>query len=125
MKLKITDGSQALLALTPTGSSVALRLTSPVAVAALRHYFELLWREARPLTGAPPPSDSARERQRREIVALMQQGFKDEAIARKLGLTTRTVRRRISEFMDELCAETRFAAGAEAQRRGWFDGSAE
>lgn len=125
MKLKITDGSQALLALTPTGSSVALRLTSPVAVAALRHYFELLWREARPLTGAPPPSDSARERQRREIVALMQQGFKDEAIARRLGLTSRTVRRRISEFMDELCAETRFAAGAEAQRRGWFDGSAE
>ncbi|WP_405477516.1 helix-turn-helix domain-containing protein [Streptomyces canus] len=125
MKMKITDGSQALLALTPTGSSVALHLTSPVAVAALRHYFELLWREARPLTGAPPPSDSARERQRHEIVALMRQGLKDEAIARRLRLTPRTVRRRISEFMDELSAETRFAAGAEAQRRGWFDGSGD
>lgn len=121
MKLKITDGSQALLALTPTGSSVALHLTSPVAVEALRHYFELLWREARPLTNAPSPSGSDRERQRHEIVALMRQGFKDEAIARRLALTPRTVRRRISEFMDELSAETRFAAGAEAQRRGWFD----
>jgi len=121
MKLKITDGSQALLALTPTGSSVALHLTSPVAVEALRHYFELLWRDARPLTLSASSSGGERERQRHEIAALMRQGLKDEAIARRLGLTPRTVRRRISEFMDELAAETRFAAGAEAQRRGWFD----
>ncbi|ARP73108.1 DNA-binding response regulator [Streptomyces pluripotens] len=123
VKMKLTDGLQALMALTPTGSSVALHLTSPVVVDALRHYFELLWREARPLT-APPPSSGAveeRERQRLGIAALMRQGLKDEAIARRLGLTSRTVRRRISEIMDELSAETRFAAGAEAQRRGWFD----
>jgi DNA-binding NarL/FixJ family response regulator len=127
MKMKITDGSQALLALTPTGSSVALHLTSPVMVDALRHYFELLWQEARPLT-APPPSGGAlgeRERQRLGIAALMRQGLKDEAVARRLGLTSRTVRRRISELMDELAAETRFAAGAEAQRRGWFDETGE
>ncbi|WP_406439897.1 helix-turn-helix domain-containing protein [Streptomyces sp. NBC_00631] len=125
MKLKVTDGAQALLALTPTGSSAALHLTSPVAVDALRHYFELLWREARPLTLSGSSGYGDREGQRHEIAALMRQGLKDEAIARRLGLTPRTVRRRISEFMEELAAETRFAAGAEAQRRGWFDAPAE
>lgn len=121
MKMKITDSSQALVALTPTGSSAALHLTSPVAVDALRHYFELLWRDARPLGLRPSPTTGERERQRHEIAALMRQGLKDEAVARRLGLTPRTVRRRISEFMQELSAETRFAAGAEAQRRGWFE----
>lgn len=121
VKMKITDRSQALLALTATGSSVALHLNSPVAVDALRQYFELLWQQARPFGAAPLRSAGERERQRREVAALMNQGFKDEAIARRLELTPRTVRRRISELMEEFGAETRFAAGAEAQRRGWFD----
>ena len=121
MKMKITDRSQALLALTPTGSSAALHVTSPVAVDALRHYFDLLWCSARPLTLPSPGNGSERERQRNEVAVLMREGFKDEAIARRLDLTPRTVRRRISELMNELAAETRFAAGAEAQRRGWFD----
>jgi hypothetical protein len=125
VKMKVTDSAQALLALSLTGSSVALHVTSRVVVDALRHYFELLWRDARPLTVSAPAGGGDRRRQRLEIAALMRQGLKDEAIARRLGLTARTVRRRISEFMDELSADTRFAAGAEAQRRGWFDAPEE
>ncbi|MFD9130641.1 hypothetical protein [Kitasatospora sp. NPDC059571] len=121
MKMKVTDRSQALLALTTTGSSVALHLNSPVAVEAMRQYFELLWQRARPFGVAPPRSAGERNRRRREVAELMNQGFKDEAVARRLDLTPRTLRRRISEIMDELGAETRFAAGAEAQRRGWFE----
>jgi DNA-binding NarL/FixJ family response regulator len=37
-----------------------------------------------------------------------------------MGLSLRTVRRRIAELMIELGADTRFQAGAEAVRRGWL-----
>jgi DNA-binding NarL/FixJ family response regulator len=45
-------------------------------------------------------------------------GAKDETIARQLGVSLRTVRRRVAELMDELGASTRFQAGMEAVRRG-------
>jgi DNA-binding NarL/FixJ family response regulator len=40
-------------------------------------------------------------------------------IARSLGVSLRTVRRRIAELLAELGVESRFQAGAEAVRRGW------
>ena len=45
-------------------------------------------------------------------------GAKDEQIARTMGLSLRTVRRRVADLMIELGADTRFQAGAEAVRRG-------
>ena len=47
-------------------------------------------------------------------------GAKDEQIARTLGLSLRTVRRRVADLMIELGADTRFQAGVEAARRGWL-----
>ena len=47
-------------------------------------------------------------------------GAKDEQIARALGLSLRTVRRRVAEILDELGADSRFQAGVEAVRRGWI-----
>ena len=47
-------------------------------------------------------------------------GAKDEQIARALGLSVRTVRRRVADLLDELGADSRFQAGVEAVRRGWM-----
>ena len=47
-------------------------------------------------------------------------GAKDEQIARTLGLSLRTVRRRVADLMIELGVDTRFQAGVEAARRGWL-----
>ena len=47
-------------------------------------------------------------------------GLTDEAIARQLGLSHRTVQRRVAAFMADLGAHTRFQAGVKAalqQRR--------
>ena len=38
----------------------------------------------------------------------------------KLGLSLRTVRRRVADLMTELGADSRFQAGVEAARRGWL-----
>ena len=67
------------------------------------------------------PSSRARARRaRRSSSASSASGAKDEQIARTMGLSLRTVRRRIAELMIELGADTRFQAGAEAARRGWL-----
>ena len=42
------------------------------------------------------------------------------AVARNLGLSLRTVRRRIAALMNDLGVDTRFQAGVEAARRGWL-----
>ena len=61
-----------------------------------------------------------RSSERTFILRQLQSGSKDEQIARTMGLSLRTVRRRIAELMIELGADTRFQAGAEAARRGWL-----
>lgn len=52
------------------------------------------------------------------LVDLMALGLKDEAIARILGWSLRTVRRRIAALMDEQGVETRFQLGAALLARG-------
>jgi DNA-binding NarL/FixJ family response regulator len=46
-------------------------------------------------------------------------GAKDEQIARALGVSLRTVRRRVAALLADLGVRSRFQAGVEAMRRGW------
>ncbi len=57
---------------------------------------------------------------RRMLLQQLAAGAQDEQIARRLGLSLRTVRRRVAELMTALGAESRFQAGVEAARRGWL-----
>ncbi|MHA3705265.1 LuxR family transcriptional regulator, partial [Jatrophihabitans sp. YIM 134969] len=54
------------------------------------------------------------------LLTLIGAGLKDEVIARQLGISARTLRRRSQELLAELGAANRFQAGAEAARRGWI-----
>ncbi|WP_157431462.1 helix-turn-helix transcriptional regulator [Actinomadura hibisca] len=119
MKMKLADEAVALIPLTPTGMSGALLLRSPVIVAALREYFELLWERAVPFgeEKAAGPLNA----QQKTILQLLVRGLDDEGIARRLRLSVTTVRRHITAIREELGVETRFAAGAAAVRRGWID----
>ncbi|WP_216852937.1 helix-turn-helix domain-containing protein [Phytoactinopolyspora halotolerans] len=56
----------------------------------------------------------------RELARLLASGLTDSAIARQLGLSTRTMRRRTRRLFDELAASNRFQAGVQAARRGWL-----
>ena len=60
----------------------------------------------------------------REVVTLLARGLKDDAIARRLGVSVRTVRRLISATIDDLQADSRFQAGVVAVQRGWVAGDA-
>ena len=83
--------------------------------------FEEFWARASPV----PELDSlvggeARPDLRRFLLQLLAAGQKDEQIARTLGMSLRTVRRRIADVMSDLGADSRFQAGVEAVRRGWI-----
>ncbi|MGW4133630.1 LuxR C-terminal-related transcriptional regulator [Amycolatopsis japonica] len=52
------------------------------------------------------------------VLDLLAAGLKDEVIARRVGLSERTLRRHIAAMMQELAAESRFQAGVAAARAG-------
>ena len=87
---------------------------------ALSALFETLWRLALPLSS--PVSNSSRQApvldaDEQRILALMNSGLSDEAIARQLGLSQRTLQRRVRALMDRFHAVTRYQLGVQAARR--------
>ncbi|WP_181309747.1 response regulator transcription factor [Nocardioides campestrisoli] len=90
----------------------------PGVVALLTGYFDALWDRAVALPERGAGAHLYAER--RLLLAELASGSRDEQIARTLGLSLRTVRRRIADLMIELGVDTRFQAGVEAARRGWL-----
>jgi DNA-binding CsgD family transcriptional regulator len=91
---------------------------APALVALVRALFDEYWARAAPLPGREDNGDSDELGDVRVVLELLQLGMKDETIARQLGVSLRTVRRRIAALMDDLGVATRFQAGLEAARRG-------
>lgn len=85
-----------------------------VVVGVLSTLFEELWARAQQLPWAPRTDGVI------QVLRLAAQGLCDESIARRLGVSVRTVRARWSDAMAELGAQSRFHAGVEAARRGWL-----
>lgn len=55
------------------------------------------------------------------LLDLMARGYTDEVVAQKLGLTARTLRRRLRSAMDKLGAASRFEAGFRLALSGWLN----
>jgi hypothetical protein len=114
-------GSTAALLSEDWGSSIGLRLVvrHHALIGALTALFDNLWDRAMPVPGLDA---SVRERRddRGLLLDQLAGGARDEQIARALGVSLRTVRRRVAEILDELGVESRFQAGVEAVRRGWL-----
>jgi DNA-binding CsgD family transcriptional regulator/predicted transcriptional regulator len=71
--------------------------------------------------GPPDPATGLRAPtvDERDLLAFVAAGATDDVIARQLGISPRTLRRRLHDLFDELGASNRFHAGVEAARRGW------
>ncbi|WP_225438449.1 LuxR C-terminal-related transcriptional regulator [Candidatus Frankia nodulisporulans] len=107
-------------------SGPVLLVRTPELTSVLLTLFEQVWDAAEPLADEPAadgartglddrPSDSERL-----LLRLLSLGVKDEAAARHLGVSVRTVRRMIADLMSRLDARSRFQAGTLATRRGWL-----
>lgn len=130
-KMALVDRRRAVMPLhmdPPLTRGVLIR--GSTMVVALVELFERLWREALPVRPELWSHDSSPEPAQEEepatdlglddrrLLALLAAGLKDDAIARQLGTSPRSLRRRLRHLLDELNAETRFQAGAQASRRG-------
>ncbi|MFI1098425.1 helix-turn-helix domain-containing protein [Streptomyces sp. NPDC020917] len=118
VKVAIADHRLALIPLSLDLTQVRAAIIRPSALLdAVVDYWELCWRQALPLDA--PAADPLGEEDR-QMLTLLVSGLKDEAIARQLGWSVRTMRRRTRRLHEQLGASNRFQAGVIASRRGWI-----
>lgn len=119
LKLLVVDGCRALLPLTASaaGGYCAVVVWHSAVTEALQKLFELAWQQATPL--GQPVADGELTEEERTLTRLLAAGMKDEAVARHLGVSLRTLRRRVSDLQERLGAASRFQLGMRAAQRGW------
>jgi sugar-specific transcriptional regulator TrmB len=119
LKMILADNNIAIVPLNislPRSPSLLVR--SSALLNALRAYFEMLWEQSSPIafssTGKhevnPPQSNLASE-DLKHLLPLLAAGLNDKTSAGELGISVRTLERRILELMEGLGARTRFQAG--------------
>jgi sugar-specific transcriptional regulator TrmB/DNA-binding CsgD family transcriptional regulator len=127
VKMVIADDTVAMLPLR------AERNTAPESVlvhaggvlSALIAYFETSWERAYPLWPNNAGDDLVEMRPGdideldSQVLALLLAGMTDQALAGQLGLSLRTVQRRIRALMDKAGVDTRIQLGWYAGRAGW------
>lgn len=91
---------------------------SPGVVRGVRSLFEAAWRTSAGLAEYRRTRPPELSEESRRILRLLGEGLKDEAAARRLGLSLRTYRRRVAELLVLLDAESRFQAGLRARELG-------
>ena len=121
MKLGLVDRRAALVPLYPAVEGGLLIHPSPL-LDGIRTMFEMFWDRGVPITALSEvhtrqmgdPVDATD----RELLRLMAAGLTDDAIGRRLGVTRRSVQRRVSRLMRELRATNRYQLGLQVERRG-------
>jgi DNA-binding CsgD family transcriptional regulator len=115
-QMMIFDGSTAVVSLDPDSLGAGVMMVRGAGVlVALTHLFEQTWADAAPLGGAVPAPAAAMEDglgdTDRAVLRLLADGLTDETVARRLGVSLRTVRRLMARLMKQLDTNSRFAAG--------------
>ncbi|MEE1736603.1 LuxR family transcriptional regulator [Streptomyces sp. BE147] len=122
VKLVIIDEVYALVSLSIKEADVhnTMLVVQPCGLfSALVALFEQSWQNALPFHGRTarpgglPPAD-------RRLLWLLAGGASDDVIARELGISRRTLFRRLQVLMARLGAANRFQMALQAQRSGWL-----
>jgi sugar-specific transcriptional regulator TrmB len=128
LRLLVVDRQLALLPLISDGTGdgeVGALLVHPSGLLdALRSLFDLVWQQAKPILTTEGAVHEAATEQIDEVdlrlLMLLQAGLTDQVIVGQLGLSLRTVQRRVHQLMDRAGVTTRFQLGLEAGRREWL-----
>ncbi|MHB9856769.1 helix-turn-helix transcriptional regulator [Streptomyces sp. YIM S03343] len=120
VKLLIVDGCRVLMPLTASaaGGYCCVVVRHSAVTEALQKLFDMSWQQATPLGRLDDDCELSEEE--RSLTRLLAAGMKDEAVARHMGVSLRTLRRRVSELQERLGAASRFQLGVRAAQRGWL-----
>ncbi|MCU7724409.1 LuxR C-terminal-related transcriptional regulator [Actinoplanes sp. KI2] len=131
IKLILADDDLALvpLTVTPGEDPGAVLLHRSGLLAAMDALFEIVWRHAHPLDASALGDPTGEEAGGlavdapgaldRKILALLLAGLTDQAVATQLGLSMRTLQRRLRRLMDLAGVRSRMQLGWYAARHDW------
>ncbi|MBJ8338081.1 helix-turn-helix domain-containing protein [Antrihabitans sp. YC3-6] len=94
-----------------------LEVRDPALVGTMAALLERFWKQSTKIESNPADQLAFSEREL-ELVLLLQAGYTDEATARRLGVSPRTVRRMTADLMQRLGARSRFEAGIKVAQLG-------
>ncbi|MCJ0871740.1 LuxR C-terminal-related transcriptional regulator [Streptomyces sp. AP-93] len=124
-RMLIYDRARAVIPIDPEVSAAgALVFRGPGIMATLCNLFEQVWEKAAPISGGRPHRRETEHGelsgQEQTVLQLLGEGYTDEVVARKLGVSVRTCRRITADLMARLGARSRFQAGLRAVELGWL-----
>ncbi|MGW2211307.1 LuxR C-terminal-related transcriptional regulator [Streptomyces sp. NPDC001781] len=121
-ELVLVDGQVAVLPHDPADPSAGVVVFRHTAtVTALRALFEQYWARGEELGSSPRSNELGLTPSERELLRQLADGATDEAAARRMGVSLRTVRRMAAALMERLGARSRFQAGYRAAALGWLN----
>jgi DNA-binding Lrp family transcriptional regulator len=119
-RLRIMDRRVALVALIGGQYDKIIVVHQSGLLDAILELFDTYWQRAQPIVSTAPETPDKPSTDDLLLLKMLQTGYKDQAIARQLGTSARTVTRRIAAMASRLGLETRFQLGTEAAKRGWI-----
>jgi len=128
LRVVIVDRELALVPMGPRDDGQPVRdalLVHPSGLLdALLSLFDFVWASASRVVASPSGVDEVSadvlEPLDTKMLALLLAGLTDATIGAQLGLSLRTVQRRVRQLMDRAHVDTRLQLGYEAGRRGWL-----
>lgn len=99
------------------GASAVTVVYEPAIVNVLCGIYQNTWQSACVFDGCTS-NGTTFNNVRNAILKMLASGLKDDVIARRVGISSRTLRRHIAAIMEELGAESRFQAGVAAASAG-------
>jgi hypothetical protein len=117
LKLFIFDRHTALLPMRPLDSQLdagCVLVRTSALLDALHMFFELVWERATPIAldaSQPIVADREADGAVDDLIPLLAAGLTDETAAHQLGISRRTLQRRLQALMSSLDARSRFQAG--------------
>jgi hypothetical protein len=124
-KLLVTDKAVAMAPLSVRGyDAAAVVIRAPSLVQSLVTLFESVWSSGIPIVldaddGIIEGPGSGPDALDVAMLSLMLSGLTDDAVGKQLGMSGRTVQRRLRALMDLTGATSRMQLGWEASERGW------
>ncbi|MFC0005491.1 HTH domain-containing protein [Micromonospora siamensis] len=124
VRLAVADRATAICPLVPdraSGEPTAAVIGRSQLLDALLALFDSHWNAATPLlSGVGPTVDGGPSADERLLLSLFVAGVPDKSIASQLGVSRRTIQRRLADLMTLAGVDTRPGLAYQAARRGWL-----
>jgi DNA-binding NarL/FixJ family response regulator len=121
LRMIIIDRTHAVIPADSENSAAgAVVLSGQGTLVALCALFETVWQAARRIGDSERRGPGELTDTEEAAVKLLAEGYTDEAIAKRLGVSPRTARRVAGGLMHRLDARSRFEAGVRAVQSGWI-----